>query len=89
MPVEGSMRVAKAEIYRRFPEMDGIEPSLEERAVPARNMPGEAESEPAAEKVYVLTFRKEVVAQDGTTLTQVVRATVDGEGNIVKVVASR
>lgn len=73
----------KAQVYQKFPEMRGVEPSTEEKA------PGPSPAASPRRTMYLFTFRKSMQAEDGTVLTQTVRATVDGEGNVVKVVGSR
>ena len=62
-----------AQVYRKHPAMNGVRPSVQKRG---------------ANRVY--TFRKRVpTAPGGPQIDQVVRATVDSGGRIVKLVASR
>ncbi len=85
------IEIAKSEIYRRYPEMRGVEPIVEEHTTPypILKKPGQPSSEIARGKIYLLTFKKEFKAQDGTNITQIVRVTVDSEGRIIKAIMSR
>ncbi|MCL5266458.1 MAG: hypothetical protein M1343_14910 [Chloroflexi bacterium] len=83
--------IAKVEIARRYPEMRGVEPVVEEKVAPKPILrkPGEAVPESELRKVYVLTFKKDLTAADGAIVRQVLRVTVDEQGRIVKAVVSR
>lgn len=84
-------KVVKTEIYRRYPEMRGAEPAVEEQVAPqpVLRRPAEQPVEAVGRKFYLLTFKKQLRAQDGAIITQVVRVTTDDEGRIIKVVMSR
>ncbi len=64
---------AKQVIRSRFPELADEEPTLQEMSPTAA----------------VLTFRKALIAEDGAEIAQVVRVTVDQNGQVLKVVTSR
>ncbi len=63
----------RALVAGRFPELAGVSPTVERAGV---------------NRIY--TFRGKVATSpDGPQLSQVVRVTVDGEGKVVRLVASR
>lgn len=80
---EAAIESVKTKVYQRFPEMRGVEPTIEERT------PGPSPVTSPPRKMFVFTFRKTLRAEDGATITQTVRATVDEEGRVVKMVGSR
>ena len=64
---------ACSHVYRKFPTLKGVRPTVQQTG---------------ANRVY--TFQKRVLTGEaGPALRQVVRVTVDGDGRILKVVASR
>jgi len=71
--VESPRAVACRHVYRKFKDMDGVKPSLQQ-AGPNR--------------VFTFR-RSQAVAPGGPRIRQIVRVTVSPEGRIVKVVASR
>jgi hypothetical protein len=75
--------VAKAKklVRAEFPEMAGAEPSIDQNK--ARSKDGTARS------VFVLTFKKSIPLPDGGQLRRVVRVTMDQEGEVIKLSASK
>ncbi len=61
------------QVYRRFPELSGKSPQVQER-------PGQQ---------FLLIFRGEAQAADGRKIAQTVRVVVSAAGKIVKVSSSR
>ena len=78
-----SKHVAKAKklVRAEFPEMAGAEPSIDPNK--ARSKDGTARS------VFVLTFKKSIPLPDGEQLRRVVRVTMDQEGEVIKLSASK
>lgn len=79
----------KRKVVADFPELVGVEPICRRKKI----KPGIAEKlnvslPKKVEKLYVLTFRKEIPAE-GLQLVRVVRATVTSDGNVVKVTVSK
>lgn len=70
---------AKRKVYAQFPELKGTEPEISTRPTP-----GKANSE-----LLILTFKRELPLPDGGSLTRVVRATVNQDGEVVKITSSR
>jgi hypothetical protein len=75
--------VAKAKklVRAEFPEMAGAEPSIDQNK--ARSKDGTARS------VFVLPFKKSIPLPDGGQLRRVVRVTMDQEGEVIKLSASK
>ena len=67
------LALAKAWLEERFPEMRDIEPTLTE----------------LENSRYLLTLKKAFITEDGSRVVQVVRATVDEEGQVLKVSVSK
>jgi hypothetical protein len=66
-----------SQIYRRFPEVNGVRPKVQSQA------------SPQAGSTYLLIFKGTATTADGKTLPRIVRATVDEQGKILKVTTSR
>lgn len=62
-----------SEVIRRFPDMAGVEPSIS--------------SLPNANRLF--TFKARQSAEDGSSISTIVKITVDKEGNLLKVTTSR
>ncbi len=75
----------KKEIWRKFPDLEAVEPRLSTRRLVAKG--GKAAEEDRC--LHTLTFRKRVRLDDGTTSTRIVQVVADDEGRILKVVCSR
>ncbi len=67
----------KRTVQERFAGIADVEPTVQ------------ALAGGASPPLYVLTFRQEAEREDGGRITRTVRVTVDGEGKIVKLSASR
>ncbi|KPJ49427.1 hypothetical protein AMJ40_05500 [candidate division TA06 bacterium DG_26] len=81
--------LVKRKIVEDFPEFADVEPTCSlkktQSAIGERlhlSLPKRVE------EVYVLTFRKELAAED-LVLPRVVRATVTGDGKVIKVSVSK
>jgi hypothetical protein len=85
----------KREVIHQFPEMRNVEPLVVAKEVPATSSRvleklGITESKVApGERLYVVTFEKKLVTQDGQQLMKTVRATVDQSGRVIKLMASK
>ncbi|MBI4321374.1 MAG: hypothetical protein HY675_23015 [Chloroflexi bacterium] len=79
---EERIKKVRAEIYRRYPELRGVEPIVE--FGPPHVAGGQTRA-----PMQIFSFRKVVEAADGKQLVRIIRATVDDEGNLVKVVEAK
>lgn len=73
---------AKEIVSRKFPEIAGTEPTVSTRK--ARCKGGEG-----TETLYVLTFQKGILLEDGGRLMRVVRVTMDQRGKMIKLTSSK
>jgi hypothetical protein len=73
-------QIAK-QIYRRYPEFDGIRPRTRVQTPP--------EGARSTEKTYLLIFSKKATLGDGKILTRALRVVTDLNGKIIKVTTSR
>ena len=65
---------ARQAILQQYPDMEGMDLSAEAAPVPGK---------------YIVTGQKTITTADGGSLAQVVHATVDEDGNILRISASR
>lgn len=75
------MQSVNLEVYRRFPEMKGIRPKVQQRQA-AKALP---ENLP---KTYLLTYQT-LPASPAPSLHRTVRVVVDEQGKIIKISTSR
>lgn len=73
---------AKEIVRRKFPEMAGTEPTVSTRK--ARSKGGEG-----SEILYLFTFQKRILLEDGGHLMRVVRVIMDQKGKIIKFTSSK
>jgi len=73
-----TLSVVCSQIYRRFPEMNGIRPKVQTQDLPDQKGQN-----------YLLVFRTTALTANGKSLPRIVRATVDEKGKIIKVTTSR
>lgn len=78
-------------IKMNFPEYAGIEPDIQEEVIRLENTSfvkaGMIPVPP--KKVYVAIFKKEVITEDGCKIKSILRATLDGQGKIIKTTHSK
>lgn len=97
MQPSDALALVRKSIGASIPEMEGAEGIVHTQifAVPAHSfakmaiMGGEELSQPRQTVVHTVNLRKIVKAGDGTPLLRLVRARVDEEGKILKIVTSR
>ncbi|HEX7974752.1 MAG TPA: hypothetical protein VF498_10110 [Anaerolineales bacterium] len=70
------------EVYRRFPELAGVQPKVQAQAS------AQAKS-PAASANYLLTFQGHATAADRQVMSRSVRVVVSDKGKILKISTSR
>lgn len=80
-----------AKISENYPEVHGASPSVEEKqlSVSAEAMKKLNISSVPSQKQFIVTFRKEITTEDGTPLQKVVRATLDEQGEVIRVTESK
>ncbi len=81
-----------AQISESYPEVRGARSTVEQKrseispeALRKLNIP----NPPSPQTRFVVTFRNEMTAQNGTPLFSIVRATLDGEGRLLRVTSSK
>ena len=73
---------AKEIVHEKFPEMAGTEPTVSSKKAHSKGREGIG-------TLYVLTFQKSILLQDGGRLTRAVRVTMDRTGEIIKLTSSK
>lgn len=76
-----SIKVVCKQVYARFPNLRGVQPSVQRQAVPA-NASVDRER-------YLLVFKTNTSAEDGRKMLFSVRVVVDDQGSILKLTTSR
>lgn len=77
-----AIKKVKQIVREQFAEFEGVEPKIVEKAAPG-------DTEACSFPLYVLTFRQQMVLEDGGRIARIVRVTADQEGQIIKMSASR
>lgn len=81
---------AKRLVRDKFPEMTGVEPSLEKKQVVSKGMGRKTDGlDGTPTEHYVVTFEKDVSLPGGGSLKRMVRVTVDETGEVVKLTSSK
>ncbi len=80
--------VAKAKklVLDKFPEMAGAKPSVGEKRFQSK---GGAARGDSVQTRYVLTFRKDISLPEGGELRRLVRVTMDGDGEVIRLTSSK
>jgi hypothetical protein len=85
----------KQEIIKNFPEFENIEPEIETKEITpniktmAKLGLNVARTKVQKQKVHIATFGTQVKADDGSAIQKVVRATLDEQGNIIRISHSK
>jgi hypothetical protein len=77
-PTPEAMERVRQAVLEQCPELDGVEPTVSARTSPA-----------SGGETFVLTFRQRVELEGGDYMTRIVRVTVDEQGQVIKLTASR
>jgi hypothetical protein len=70
-----------SKVYRRFPEIKGIEPTVR-----LQNDPDNANS---SSRTYLLIYSGEIVISGNKSISRIVRVVASEMGNIIKISTSR
>jgi hypothetical protein len=96
--------VAKAKelVFEKFPEMDGIKPSVSEESsrskeLSARQLGSRSSTSPSVGSGrssgccahYVVTFERDVPLPDGGKMKRLVRVTMDEAGDVLRFTSSK
>jgi len=82
-------------ITKQFPELKNIEPKIETKEIKpdvntASKLGIDMKRTPVRkQQVHVATFGAQIKASDGSTVKRVVRATLDEDGNIIRISHSK
>jgi hypothetical protein len=73
-------------IYRRFPEVDGVKPSLRKQKIPGtkRDKPSNLENHN-----YLLTFKNTVKGPGSQKIQRIIRVVTSSSGKIIKTTTSK
>lgn len=72
------------EVYRRLPELKGIQPVVTPQAPPQAKAPGHS-----PEARFLLTYTSTRRLPDGTELSRIVRVVASAQGDVIKISTSR
>ncbi len=77
--------VAKARklVFDKFPEMAGAKPSVGAKRFQSKGC------EDSVKTRYVVTFQKDISLPEGGELRRLVRVTMDGDGEVIRLTSSK
>jgi hypothetical protein len=81
------IRNISEKVYKRFPEVTGVNPTIRKQAVGKTN--SESKNEVKVTPSYLLTYRGSVDIGNGKKMERFVRVVVNGSGKILKMTTSR
>ena len=85
----------KQEIIKSFPEFENVEPEIETKEITpniktmAKLGLNVARTKVQKQQIHIATFGTQVKADDGSAIQKVVRATLDEQGNIIRISHSK
>jgi len=84
-------KIATNAISKRYPEMVGVEPDIEmmDTRIGASTFAKVGISSKAGKKIWVTTFRKDVITEEGLSLNRIARVTIDESGKVIKISESK
>ena len=77
-----ALKSISTQIYRRFPEVAGIQPKVQTQS-------GSQINSSSSSQTYLLTYRGTATASNGKSIPRIVRVTANAHGKILKVSTSR
>jgi hypothetical protein len=72
-----------SQIYRQFPEMDGVQPKARLQPAPESN------GDRPRMQTYLITFNTQVRLETGKSMPRWVRVVVNEKGKVLKITTSR
>lgn len=84
-------QIASKAIKKKYPEMKGIEPEIEimDTEIGKSTFAKVGIPPTTGKKIWVATFSKEVITEEGLPLNKITRVTLDDSGNIIKISESK
>jgi hypothetical protein len=76
----------RTQIYRRFPEVEGVKPTIRKQPVPDTY---KGKKSDAGERNYLFTFKSHVSGPGGQKIPRYIRVVVTPAGKILKVSTSK
>ncbi len=84
-------KIATNAISKRYPEMVGVVPDIEmmDTGIGASTFAKVGIPSEAGKKIWVTTFRKDVITEEGLPLNRIARVTIDESGKVIKISESK
>jgi len=81
----GDVKSISTKVYRKFPELTGVIPSVNKQSVPNTN----TLSKTNHASTYLLTYKGVVSMPGGHTMHKIVRVVVNNKGQVLKMTLSK
>ena len=84
-------RIAIKAIKKQYPEMKGVEPEIEimDTEIGKSTFAKAGIPKTTGKKIWVATFCREVITEEGLPLNKITRVTLDESGKVIKVSESK
>ncbi|NIP31799.1 MAG: hypothetical protein GTO02_20010 [Candidatus Dadabacteria bacterium] len=92
---DNKIETLKKTIAQQFPEMKNVEPIIEAKEIiphvqtAAKLGINMKRTAVRRQQVHIATFGTQIKAEDGSTIQKVIRATLDEDGNIIRISHSK
>ena len=81
----GNVKSISANVYRKFPELKGVIPSVTKQSIPNTK----TLSKPNHTSTYLLTYKGVVSMPGGHTMHKIVRVVANNKGQVLKMTLSK
>ena len=85
------IEIATDAISKHYPEMEGVEPEIEtmDTGIVTSTFVKVGIPPTEGQKIWVVTFRKEVITEEGLPINRITRVTLDESGKVIKISESK
>ncbi|MCK4572257.1 hypothetical protein KAT89_04995 [candidate division WOR-3 bacterium] len=85
------IEIATDAISKHYPEMEGVEPEIEtmDTGIVTSTFAKVGIPPTEGQKIWVATFRKEVITEEGLPINRITRVTLDKSGKVIKISESK
>ncbi len=83
--------IATGAISKHYPEMSGIEPDIEmmDTGIGTSTFAKVGIPPKVGKKIWVATFQKEEITEEGLSINRITRVTLDESGKVIKISESK
>ena len=81
----GNIKTISTKVYKKFPELKGISPSVSKQSVPTTK----TSSKSIQDYRYLLTYKGVAAMPGGHTMNRIVRVVANHKGKVIKMALSK